>query len=524
MSHVHRRNFRAHHSGSALCSLVLLVSLLLLAGMSPLHRSAQASRNERDWHAIDEYITAKMQAPRIPGVALAIVKGDQIVYLKGYGQADSSGRPVTPQTPFLIGSISKSFTALAVIQLVEEGLVDLDAPVQQYIPWFRVADQKASAHITVRQLLNQTSGLPQILETQLWTEQDDGALERAVRLLSTATLSRPVGTFGYSNANYDTLGLIVQTVSGQSYEDYVKQHSFAPLDMQKSFVSQEEARQHGMASGYRWWFGIPIPVTLPYNRAELPSGYVISSAEDMAHFLIAQMNGGRYRDTSVLSPDGITLMHTEPVKGTYGMGWESVQINGRTLMNHDGGTASFQASVFFDPKARVGVFVAANVINALDAFSSPPGSAPLDGPTTRAMAESVLSLATNQPLPEQGLGIGWLSLSFDLVVLALTIVLVLSLARMPGRHRRLAQRGIARWSALAWHSILFAVLHFAWPLVVLYLALNVPDWKVLVVYQPDLGYWLAAVALVVFLKGWLELALAWRVFRHTHQSQILQPG
>ena len=104
---------------------------------------------------------------RIPGLALAIVRGDQIVYLKGYGRADASGRPVTPQTPFLIGSITKSFTALAVMQLVEAGTVDLDAPVQRYIPWFRVADPRASAQITVRHLLTMTSGLPQSYETQL---------------------------------------------------------------------------------------------------------------------------------------------------------------------------------------------------------------------------------------------------------------------------------------------------------------------------------------------------------------------
>jgi CubicO group peptidase (beta-lactamase class C family) len=238
----------------------------------------------------------------------------------------------------------------------------------------------------VRQLLNQTSGLPQIqpTETELWTEQDKDALERAVRSLKTKDLNHPPGqSYGYSNGNYDTLGLIVQTVSGQSYEEYVKQHIFAPLDMQQSFVSQEEALQNGMASGHHWWFGIPIPVTLPYNRASLPSGFVISSAEDMAHFLIAQMNGGRYRDISLLSPAGIALMQTEPVPNTYGMGWEAVRLNGRTLINHDGGVPNFQASVFFDPAARVGVFVAANVMSALDAFSSPHGSDRLDGITTR---------------------------------------------------------------------------------------------------------------------------------------------
>lgn len=96
-----------------------------------------------------------------------------------------------------------------------------------------------------------------------------------------------VGTFGYSNANYDALGLIVQAVSGQSYEDYVRHHIFAPLEMQQSFVSQDEAMRHGMAQGHRWWFGIPVPVTLPYHRAELPAGFIISGAEDMAHFVIA---------------------------------------------------------------------------------------------------------------------------------------------------------------------------------------------------------------------------------------------
>ena len=86
-----------------------------------------------------------METAHIPGLSIAIVKGDQIVYRKGYGQADPSGRPVTPHTPFIIGSISKTFTALAVMQLVESGKVELDAPVQRYLPWFRVADPQASA-------------------------------------------------------------------------------------------------------------------------------------------------------------------------------------------------------------------------------------------------------------------------------------------------------------------------------------------------------------------------------------------
>jgi CubicO group peptidase (beta-lactamase class C family) len=202
---------------------------LLLAGMSSLQGNTMASSNQTDYEAVDQYITTRMRSDHIPGVALAIVKGDQIVYLKGYGRADQSGRPVTPQTPFLIGSITKTFTALAVMQLVEAGKVELDAPVQRYIPWFRVADPKASAQITVRMLINQTSGLPQLPTFVTWTWPNyPDALERHVRLMANAHLVFPPGGgFVYSNANYVTQGVIVQVVSGGSYEDYIRQHIFA---------------------------------------------------------------------------------------------------------------------------------------------------------------------------------------------------------------------------------------------------------------------------------------------------------
>lgn len=492
---------------------------LVLCGIGAFRRTVKTQRAESGFQAIDNYITARMQTSRIPGLSVAIVKGDQIVYLKGYGQADPSGHPVTPQTPFIIGSVSKTFTALAVMQLVESGKLELDAPVQRYLPWFRVADPEASARITVRNLLNHTSGLPQVTQTFLWTDLDAGVLERSVRYLKSVALARSIGSFGYSNANYQTLGLIVQVVSGQPYETYVEQRIFAPLAMQTSFASQQQAQQHGMATGYRWWFGFPIPASLPYNRAELPAGFLLSSAQDMAHYLIAQMNGGQYQNRSILSQQGIDFLQTRSAGIPYGNGWD----NGRPLVNQDGATANFQASVFFDPKERVGVFIAANVMNALDGLSSPLASVTFASITTRGMAQSVLSLAMNRPLPDQGLGIARVSLIFDLLVLALTGVLVFAFARMPRRYRRLAQRGIAQWSELARRSGWVAALHFAWPLALLYVALTVPEWKELIWFQPDLTYWLSAVAALVTLKGVIELALLWRIFEHTRQGHIPQP-
>ena len=326
-----------------------------------------------DFATIDRYVQKEMQATRMPGVSLGIVKGDEIVHLKGFGEADDSGRAVTAQTPFIIGSTSKSFTALAIMQLVEAGKVELDAPVQRYISWFRVADEEASRRITVRHLLNHTSGLSRTSgEEYLLKEVDSkGALEKAVRSLNTAKLNRPVGeSFEYSNMNYNILGLIVQTVSGESYEQYISEHILTPLDMNDSFVSVPEAGRHGLATGNRYWFGRPFAGGgLPYNRATIPSGYISSSAEDMSHYLIAHLNGGRYESVQILSPEGIAELH----RGTanmgpnisYAMGWEDTKLGGVPVVRHSGDTGNFHATMILVPESRWGVVVLMNGSNGL---------------------------------------------------------------------------------------------------------------------------------------------------------------
>ena len=482
--------------------------------------SAQQTADTSVTGKIDRYITARMRGAHIPGLALGIVKGDQVIYMNGYGQADSSGRSVTPQTPFAIGSITKSFTALAVFQLAEAGKINLDAPVQEYISWFHTADSSASARMTVRQLLTMTSGLPQVYETQVWSDQDDGALERGVRYLRTKTMRGPPGRpSGYSNANYETLGLIVQTVSKMSYEEYLKRSVFAPLSMHNTFTSQTEAMRHGMAEGHRWWFGLPVATTLPYNRAELPAGYIIASAEDMTHFLIAEMNAGRYANASVLSPAWMLLRHSQPPVRGYGYGWEFAESNGRMLLNHDGGTATFQSALFIDPDAHVGVFVATNADNALDTFSSPHGFSVLDGSTDRAIAQTVLSMVTGQQLPYAGPGHERLFVIFNVTIVMLTVVVIAWLAWTARRHQRLEQRGIRSGWGLAWHIGRAVGVNLTLPGVLLYLHFGVPLWNAFVLLQPDLSYWLAGVAIVLTVKGLFDIAFILRIARQSRRAR-----
>jgi CubicO group peptidase (beta-lactamase class C family) len=193
---------RLPRSVSALATVLIVICLL---GAPDPARSAAADRFPRETvehEQIDAYILARMRATRIPGLALGVVRGDQTVYLKGYGVAGPDGRPVTPQTPFILGSTSKSITALAVMQLVEAGKIDLDTPVITYLPWFRTDDEGASARITVRNLLHQNSGLPVDVGRAGLAEDDqsDTALEDGARQLAGVQLNHPPGqTYEYAN-------------------------------------------------------------------------------------------------------------------------------------------------------------------------------------------------------------------------------------------------------------------------------------------------------------------------------------
>ena len=139
----------------------LIVSLAaILTALSPINPQQTPPQASTEFVPIDDYVRARLHDLRVPGAALGIVKDGEVVHLQTFGSADDDGSAVTLQTPFKIGSMSKSFTALAIMQLVEAGKMQLDAPVQQYLPDFRVADPEASKRITVRHLLNQVSGIP----------------------------------------------------------------------------------------------------------------------------------------------------------------------------------------------------------------------------------------------------------------------------------------------------------------------------------------------------------------------------
>jgi CubicO group peptidase (beta-lactamase class C family) len=230
--------------------------------------------------------------------------------------------------------------------------------------------------MTVRHLLNQTSGLPYFTQMEL-ADFDDrpDASERQVRSLSTLRLTRPVGTkFQYSNTNYNVLGLIVEVASGESYSDYIQKYIFDPLEMRHSYTSKAAAQQDNLAIGYRYWFGHPLPApNLSIPAGSLPSGELISSAEDMAHYLIAQLNGGRYDGAQILSEAGIAELHHGAAEwremgilvGYYGMGWVSQEVGRARIVSHSGTVPDFGAFMALVPEQRKGIILLFNANHAM---------------------------------------------------------------------------------------------------------------------------------------------------------------
>jgi CubicO group peptidase (beta-lactamase class C family) len=436
------------------------------------------------------------------------------VRLQGFGVADSSGRVVTPQTPFILASASKSFTALAIMQLVEEGKVDLDAPVVTYLPLFSVGDESASTTITVRHLLNHTSGLSEdtAYETMLSNDMSDDALSKRMRAVSDAEVESRAGqVFEYTDTNYDVLGLIVQQVSGQTYESRIRQGIFAPLGMSHSFTDQTDARRSGLATGHRSWFGFPRPFDAPYSRAAMPSSYLISSAEDITHFLIGQLNGGTYDAAAVLSPAGVAAMHQPAVREGerdifYGMGWESRTLAGVPVVRHKGTNANFYADMVLYKEGGWGIVILTN----LDSLN-------FNGGRMQGLSAGVLSLLRGEAAPDVPIPHHPLLASATLVIAAVTALMlsamVWSLLTLRRSRTRPHRQPGGPW-ALGLRVVLPSVVYLGWglALLIIFPALAYPLAPTLLIV-PDLGYLIVVSSVVALVWGIARAPLAYLTLR-----------
>ncbi|HSM24093.1 MAG TPA: serine hydrolase domain-containing protein, partial [Anaerolineaceae bacterium] len=297
--------------------LILLLLIFFLFSSINSISAAPYENQSIDFAAIDSYIQGQMQKHGLKGVSLAITENDEIVYLQGYGTAGNN-QPMTAQTPMYIGSQSKSFAGLAIAQLIQAGEIKPNDAVVKYIPDFRIADAESSQKITINHLLHHISGLSDAGFTEILP--NEATTKELLVALQKAELTAPIGLkFQYFNYGYSLLSIVIENVTGMSYESYLQENIFNPLDMNNTFTNPVEASENGLSQGYSRLFGFTVPAKQPHRVYDLASGYLMSTAEDMAHFSIALLNEGQYRG-SQLVPGNRFQMIFQPVQG-YGMGW-----------------------------------------------------------------------------------------------------------------------------------------------------------------------------------------------------------
>lgn len=363
-----------------------------------------------DTAAVDRFISEQLAATRIPGAAVAITRGDQVVHVRGFGH-DAEGSPVTPDTPFRIASLSKSFTALAVMQLVDRGRLSLDDRVAALVSEFHPDDPRAAA-ITVRQLLNQTSGLADRAFNELAGPQPADLAHAIARLDGTHLVADPGTEWNYHNPNYEIAARVVEVVSGESFADYLDAHVFAPAGMSATTSTDtDNGHVEGLTDGHVAAYGLQIPVSLPSSFGA-GAGGVVSTAGDVAKWLIVHANNGRSASgIRVVSTESVVQMHTPSTDVGYGLGWMvHTSASAPTLIDHSGNLLTFSAFQALLPDSGYGVALLFNSGSALTSDQA-------------AIYDGVLDIVTGADLTPDGPHRSAASLDAGLGALTLAIAL-----------------------------------------------------------------------------------------------------
>jgi CubicO group peptidase (beta-lactamase class C family) len=337
---------------------------------------AAPSENSTELEAfIDGFIYSQMKEYNIVGVTLAVVQDGEIILLKGYGFADRESRTlVNPsKTLFRPGSTSKLFTWTAVMQLVEEGKLDLDTDVNEYLdfklPMSLLGNNKIvdPEPITLKHLLTHTSGFEDRGSGLFVLSAEEMVnLEEYLKNNIPARVFPPGTVMAYSNYGTALAGYIIERLSGLSFAEYIEQNIFYPLGMLNSTFRQPlpERMAANMAKAYKFSDGQYHQGSFEYISA-LPAGSMSSTAEDMAKFMIAHLQKGRFGETRILKDFTAEKMHSRlfshhPAQDGMAYGFIEQTINGRRLINHGGNTLLFATGCWLLPEENVGLFVSYN--------------------------------------------------------------------------------------------------------------------------------------------------------------------
>ncbi|MGB5925869.1 MAG: serine hydrolase [Dehalococcoidia bacterium] len=352
---------------------VILLILLLLAVILLVYYAAPATPTlapelQQRLDLLVEQLEQQRQTHHIPGMAIAVIKDDEVVLTHGFGIASvEKETPVTPETIFAIGSSTKAFTSTLVGMLVDEGKMDWDDPVTKYLPYFQmdIASADESNEITLRDVLSHRTGF-----TRMGLLFASGQIPREEVLLD-ATKAEPYVPFReefyYSNVMYMSAGIAAGKADGTDWDTLVTERIFEPLDMDSTTTSVTQAEKDSrLASGYLWNEDLQAYEYKPMRNVDNigPSGAINSNVIDMAQWLRLQLDRGEYEGRRLISEENLSETWTTQIDITenvgYGMGWMIREWEGQPVVEHGGNVDGFSAQVAMLPESDLGFVLLTN--------------------------------------------------------------------------------------------------------------------------------------------------------------------
>ncbi|TQV85305.1 serine hydrolase domain-containing protein [Aliikangiella coralliicola] len=345
---------------------------------------------------LNQFISQNMKKLDVPGVAVGVLESGKPVVLKGFGVADEQGTPVEATTPFKLGSVSKSFAAAAVMQLSDEGRLDVDKPVVNYLPWFRTQNKSNSDKILIKHLLSHESGFSTLAgnRNQHSEENSPTVYQSTLKELSDIKLSTMPGTrYQYSNVNYQILASLLESIEMSSYETIIETRIFRKLGMSNSFAHKTDKNAGKPASGFQFRFGHPTRFEDQLGRVTIAQGGLYSSAEDMIHYLSNFLSSDSQL-FSQLSLQRTILPQDANAKRGYGFGWYVSKNDDYRLLFHFGESAGYEAVAAFSPELDIAFVVLVNANssfgqNNVSALLRGVGNIILDKPTPKIEASTM---------------------------------------------------------------------------------------------------------------------------------------
>jgi len=310
----------------------------------------------------------------VPGMAVVIVKGNQVLYAKGHGLRDVDRKlPMTADTLLQIGSSTKSFATATIASLVEEGKLDWNKPVKTWLPSFKLQDNLASERVSLLDMVTHRTGLPR--HDMVWYNAPSLTLAGITDSLQYLEPSKDFRTqFQYNNLMFIAAGHVTEVVSGKSWQDTVSERFLKPLGMTRSnFSAAQSQRDSNYALGYQKGKNEPLRV-MPFSPTDhiAPAGGLFSSVNEMAAWLQMHLNKGQYQGKRILSAKSIDFLHTpqglsdntispELVPTGYAPGWFTAFYRGHRRIEHSGIIAGFSSSMVMFPDEKIGIMVLANL-------------------------------------------------------------------------------------------------------------------------------------------------------------------